>query len=113
MAEFVQLLCPSAAPASGGNGTDVVAKFRGLCKTVEEVRAAFNSFDAAGNGEISFAELKNGASSLGKFSAGELVAVSAIGDINIDGEISLMSSLLFFVLEPPLWVLDLANPSRT
>ena len=37
----------------GVNPANVVAKFRALCKTIDEVRAAFKRFDVDGDGNIS------------------------------------------------------------
>merc|ERR1711962_763376 len=41
-----------------------------------------------GDGEITFQELKSGASSVAKFSEGELAAIFSVGDIDNDGKIS-------------------------
>jgi Ca2+-binding EF-hand superfamily protein len=78
--EFVSALYPIAA--------DGIAKLRNSLKDIGCVRQAFKKFDADGDGEISIQELKAGASSVGKFSDGELSAVFAIGDIDNDGKIS-------------------------
>jgi len=78
--EFVSALYPVAA--------DGIAKLRNALKDIGCVRQAFKKFDADGDGEISIQELKAGASSVGKFSDGELSAVFAIGDIDNDGKIS-------------------------
>merc|ERR1711970_1328606 len=78
--EFVSALYPIAA--------DGIAKLRNSLKDIGCVRQAFKRFDADGDGEISIQELKAGASSVGKFSDGELSAVFAIGDIDNDGKIS-------------------------
>merc|ERR1719431_1732414 len=78
--EFVSALYPVAA--------DGIAKLRNSLKDIGCVRQAFKKFDADGDGEISIQELKAGASSVGKFSDGELSAIFAIGDIDNDGKIS-------------------------
>merc|ERR1712088_546932 len=78
--EFVRLMCPAAQ--SGLN------KFRNSFRNIHEVISAFKRFDADGDGEITFQELKSGASSVAKFSEGELAAVFAVGDIDNDGKIS-------------------------
>eukprot|EP00092_Neocalanus_flemingeri_P000651 GFUD01000693.1.p1 GENE.GFUD01000693.1~~GFUD01000693.1.p1 ORF type:complete len:3364 (-),score=1087.83 GFUD01000693.1:1093-10800(-) len=78
--EFVSALYPIAA--------DGISKLRNALKDIGCVRQAFKKFDADGDGEISIQELKAGASSVGKFSDGELSAVFAIGDIDNDGKMS-------------------------
>merc|ERR1719402_2048459 len=80
-AEFVSALFPVAA--------DGIGKFRAALKNITSVKEAFKRFDADGDGEISFQELKKGAAVLGqKFSDGELSCVFAIGDSDQDGKIS-------------------------
>ena len=37
----------------GVNPGAIIAKFRGLCKTIDEVRGAFKQFDVDGDGNIS------------------------------------------------------------
>jgi len=89
--EFVQLLCPSvASPTSGGGGVSVVGKFRGMYKTIEEVRTAFSAFDADGDGNISRNELEAGMTRGGLFSAQEAAKVFELADINGDGEIDVV-----------------------
>jgi len=78
--EFISALYPVAS--------DGLSKFRNALKDINCVRQAFKRFDADGDGEISIQELKSGASSLGKFSDGELAAVFAMGDVDNDGKIS-------------------------
>merc|ERR1712106_1236849 len=74
-------LFPSAA--------DGLAKLKNSLKNIGSVRDIFKKFDTDGDGEISFAELKSGAKSLGEFSEGELSAVFAMGDVDNDGSISI------------------------
>ena len=38
---------------SGLNPANIIAKFRALCKTIDEVRGAFKQFDVDGDGNIS------------------------------------------------------------
>merc|ERR1719336_448635 len=78
--EFISALYPVAS--------DGLAKLRNALKDITCMRQAFKRFDADGDGEISVQELKSGASSLGKFSDGEVAAVFAIGDVDNDGKIS-------------------------
>merc|ERR1712241_714762 len=78
--EFISALYPVAS--------DGLAKLRNALKDISCIRQAFKRFDADGDGEISLQELKSGASSLGKFSDGELAAVFAMGDVDNDGKIS-------------------------
>ena len=37
----------------GVNPGAIIAKFRGLCKTIDDVRGAFKQFDVDGDGNIS------------------------------------------------------------
>merc|ERR1719158_2802706 len=78
--EFISAMYPVAS--------DGISKLRNALKDINCVRQAFKRFDADGDGEISIQELKSGASSLGKFSDGELAAVFAMGDVDNDGKIS-------------------------
>jgi len=78
--EFMSCLFPAAG--------DGLAKMRNAMKDIGSVKQAFKRFDADGDGEITFQELKNGSSSVAKFSEGELAAIFAVGDIDNDGKIS-------------------------
>ena len=78
--EFISAMYPVAS--------DGISKLRNALKDINCVRQAFKRFDADGDGEITIQELKSGASSLGKFSDGELAAVFAMGDVDNDGMIS-------------------------
>jgi len=78
--EFISSLFPVAAAG--------LSKMRGALKTINSVKEAFKRFDADNDGEISFPELKRGASSVGSFTDGELSAVFAVADRNGDGQIS-------------------------
>merc|ERR1719266_1791820 len=82
--EFVRLMCPAAQ--SGLN--KFRNSLRNILKDIGSVKQAFKRFDADGDGEITFQELKSGASSVAKFSEGELAAIFAVGDIDNDGKIS-------------------------
>ena len=76
--EFVSALFPAAA--------DGLAKFRARLGAITDVKVAFKRFDADGDGSISVVELKNGAGS--GFTTGEIAAVFALGDSDLDGNIS-------------------------
>merc|ERR1719430_2658652 len=78
--EFMSALFPTAG--------DGLAKLRNSLKDIGSVKQAFKRFDADGDGEITFQELKSGASSVAKFSEGELAAIFAVGDVDNDGKIS-------------------------
>merc|ERR1711899_207821 len=78
--EFMSALFPAAG--------DGLAKLRNSLKDIGSVKQAFKRFDADGDGEITFQELKSGASSVAKFSEGELAAIFSVGDIDNDGKIS-------------------------
>merc|ERR1719391_1341482 len=69
--EFVTLLYPGGAPAApaGGNANALIAKFRGMYRTVDDVRSAFNKYDANKDGNISRGELQAGMA--GQFTAAE------------------------------------------
>ena len=78
--EFISALFPSVS--------DGLAKLRNVLSSVNSVKDAFRKFDADRDGEITFQEFKNGASSIGKFSNGELSSIFAVGDVDHDGKIS-------------------------
>merc|ERR1719410_2824126 len=78
-----------AAAASGVNPANVVAKFRALCKTIDEVRAAFKRFDVDGDGNISRTELEQGMSRTGQFSQQESKVVFDMADIDGNGTIDI------------------------
>ena len=66
MAEFSCLLIGGTAPptakapqAGGGAAAPVVAKFRSMNRTIDQVRAAFNKYDTDRDGNISRAELQD------------------------------------------------------
>merc|ERR1712128_32475 len=74
MGEFCQLLgvgggSTASAPAAGGSTTTIVAKFRGLYKTIDQVRSAFNQYDVDRDGSISKQELEQGMVKSGQFTA--------------------------------------------
>jgi Ca2+-binding EF-hand superfamily protein len=99
MSEFVHLLCPEApSPAQGSgnsassgnsNANEVVIKFRGLNRTIEDVRRAFKNYDANGDGAIDKSELQAGMSKGGQFTKQEATLVFDLADINGDGEIDI------------------------
>jgi Ca2+-binding EF-hand superfamily protein len=78
--EFVSALFPAVA--------DGLAKMRRALSSVKSVKEAFCKFDADKDGEITFLELKSGATSIGKFTDGELSSIFAVGDVDHDGKIS-------------------------
>eukprot|EP00091_Calanus_sinicus_P004355 TRINITY_DN14620_c0_g1_i1.p1 TRINITY_DN14620_c0_g1~~TRINITY_DN14620_c0_g1_i1.p1 ORF type:complete len:351 (+),score=118.98 TRINITY_DN14620_c0_g1_i1:185-1237(+) len=76
MGEFCQLLgvgggAKVAAPTAGGSTSAIVAKFRGLYKTIDQVRSAFNQYDVDRDGSISKQELEQGMVKSGQFTAQE------------------------------------------
>ena len=78
--EFVSMMVP--------NSVATIKKLSANFKSVTDIKAAFKRFDADGDGEITFQELKSGSSSVAKFSEGELAAIFSVGDIDNDGKIS-------------------------
>ena len=76
--EFVCALFPAAA--------DGLAKFKSKLGNVVNIRQAFKTLDADGDGEISIVELKSGAGA--GFSTGEISAVFALADKDQNGKIS-------------------------
>merc|ERR1719481_2335601 len=95
-AEFGQLLGvdsvagKSAAPATAGvNPAAVVAKFRNLYKTIDQVRSAFIQYDVDGDRNISRAELEQGMVRSGQFTQQESKLVFDIADIDGNGTIDI------------------------
>merc|ERR1719410_3100056 len=96
MSEFGQLLGVdkaqpgSAAPAAGGvSPAAIVAKFRGLYKTIDQVRDAFKQYDVDGDRTISRAELEQGMVKSGQFTQQESKLVFEIADIDGNGTIDI------------------------
>merc|ERR1719342_1309721 len=95
-AEFGQLLGvdsvagKSAAPAIAGvNPAAIVAKFRNLYKTIDQVRSAFIQYDVDGDRNISRAELEQGMVRSGQFTQQESKLVFDIADIDGNGTIDI------------------------
>ena len=78
--EFISLMIPTAG--------DALSKFRKCFKGVKNAKDAFSRLDSDGDEEISLEELKNGMG--GNFSANEVKAVFALGDVDQDGKISFL-----------------------
>merc|ERR1719228_1514002 len=76
--EFIGLMCPTAAEA--------IAKMTKTVKNISEAQQLFRILDKNGDGMISMEEMRSCGQ---KFSAWELDAIFAIGDINNDGEIDM------------------------
>ena len=80
--EFIALMCPSAS--------DIVEKFRGKYKNLNDVKAAFKMFDRNGDGALSKDELASAMKSSGEsYSDIEVNAIFSLGDVDGDGEITL------------------------
>ena len=78
--EFISLMIPTAG--------DSLIKFRKCFSNIKNAKDAFNRFDADGDEEISYDELKNGMGT--RFSDSEVKAVFALGDTDQDGKISFL-----------------------
>merc|ERR1719193_1413932 len=74
--EFIGLMCPTAAEA--------IAKMTKTVKNMSEAQQLFRILDKDGDGMISMEEMRNCGQ---KFSAKEIDAIFALGDVNNDGEI--------------------------
>merc|ERR1719495_334708 len=92
-AEFGQLLgvdsVGAPAPAGGANPAAVVAKFRNLYKTIDQVRSAFIQYDVDGDRNISRAELEQGMVRSGQFTQQESKLVFDVADIDGNGTIDI------------------------
>merc|ERR1711962_1039139 len=75
--EFIALMIP--------NSGSILRKISSNYSSVQQVMEAFNKIDANGDGAISKAEMRNGM----KMSDQDLEVVFALGDVDLDGEISL------------------------
>eukprot|EP00088_Acartia_fossae_P012304 TRINITY_DN1633_c0_g1_i1.p1 TRINITY_DN1633_c0_g1~~TRINITY_DN1633_c0_g1_i1.p1 ORF type:complete len:1625 (+),score=462.94 TRINITY_DN1633_c0_g1_i1:438-4877(+) len=78
--EFVSMLFPAASSA--------LAKFRAGHQTLKNAKEAFDSYDIDGDEEISYDELVSGMG--GDYTANEINAIFAMGDIDQDGKISFL-----------------------
>jgi Ca2+-binding EF-hand superfamily protein len=78
--EFVGMMFPSAAEG--------LAKFRREHKTLLNAKQAFDKYDADGDEEITHEELQSGMG--GDYTANEINAIFAMGDIDQDGRISFL-----------------------
>merc|ERR1719474_2401798 len=92
-AEFGQLLgvdsVGAPAAAGGANPAAVVAIFRNLYKTIDQVRSAFIQYDVDGDRNISRAELEQGMVRSGQFTQQESKLVFDIADIDGNGTIDI------------------------
>lgn len=79
-AEFVAMLFPAASSA--------LAKFRLEHQTLKNAKQAFDNYDIDGDEEISYDELVAGMG--GDYSANEIQAIFAMGDVDQDGKISFL-----------------------
>jgi len=80
--EFMYLMCPSTA--------QIVKKFRGSYKTINEVKGAFRKYDKNRDGGLSKSELSRMMMSTGhSFTDMEIDAIMNLGDKDGDGEIDL------------------------
>jgi len=78
--EFVSMMFPSAATA--------LAKFRKNHRSLKNAKEAFDRYDVDGDGEITYEELVGGMG--GEYTANEISAVFAMGDVDQDGKISFL-----------------------
>ena len=76
--EFIGLLCPTASEA--------LNKMTKSVRNLNEAQQLFKIIDKDGDGNISMEEMRNCGQ---KFSAKEIDAIFALGDVNNDGEIDL------------------------
>ena len=76
--EFIGLLCPTASEA--------LNKLTKSVRNLNEAQQLFKIIDKDGDGNISMEEMRNCGQ---KFSAKEIDAIFALGDVNNDGEIDL------------------------
>jgi len=79
-AEFVSMMFPAASSA--------LAKFRRDHKSLKNAKDAFDSYDIDGDEEISHDELVSGMG--GEYTANEINAIFAMGDIDQDGKITFL-----------------------
>merc|ERR1719268_427943 len=78
--EFVSMMFPAASTA--------LAKFRRSHKTLKNAKDAFDRYDVDGDGEITYDELVTGMG--GEYTANEINAIFAMGDVDQDGKISFL-----------------------
>merc|ERR1719309_266136 len=91
MGEFSKLLGVGgcSAPNTGVNMSATVAKFRGLYKTIDQVRTAFDQYDVDKDGSISMQELQQGMVKSGQFTAQESKLIFDLADNDGDGSIDI------------------------
>merc|ERR1719309_172658 len=91
MGEFSKLLGVGgcSAPNTGVNMSATVAKFRGLYKTIDQVRTAFDQYDVDKDGSISMQELEQGMVKSGQFTAQESKIAFDLADCDGDGSIDI------------------------
>jgi len=95
MGEFGQLLgvggvaAASTPASSAGSSSAIIEKFRGLYKTIDQVRSAFTQYDVDRDGSISKQELEQGMVKSGQFTAQESKIVFDLADSDGDGSIDI------------------------
>jgi len=91
MGEFSKLLGVGGCspPNTGVNMSATVAKFRGLYKTIDQVRTAFDQYDVDKDGSISMQELEQGMVKSGQFTAQESKLIFDLADNDGDGSIDI------------------------
>merc|ERR1719309_307490 len=89
--EFSKLLgVGGCSPSNTGvNMSATVAKFRGLYKTIDQVRTAFDQYDVDKDGSISMQELEQGMVKSGQFTAQESKLIFDLADNDGDGSIDI------------------------
>merc|ERR1719309_1777953 len=89
--EFSKLLgVGGCSPSNTGvNMSATVAKFRGLYKTIDQVRTAFDQYDVDKDGSISMQELQQGMVKSGQFTAQESKLIFDLADNDGDGSIDI------------------------
>ena len=74
---------------AGGNASAIVTKFRGLYKTIDQVRSAFNQYDVDKDGSISKQKLEQGMVKSGQITAQEYKLAFDFADFGGDGAIDI------------------------
>ena len=77
----------TSAPPASENASVIVTKFRGLYKTIDQVRSAFNQYDVDKDGSISKQKLEQGMVKSGQITAQESKLAFDLADCDGDGEL--------------------------